>query len=126
MAKVKLGIKRSCAACGMRYYDMNRSPITCPSCGVEFDLESLLKTRKSQQAAKAANDDQEEGAEAVTADSDDATPAAKAAVIDADLEENLDFDEDDVDVDNEEAGLISDDIAADDELLTNIPDSDEG
>ena len=126
MVKVNHGIKRSCAACGMRYYDMNRSPITCPSCGVEFDPESLLKTRKSQQAAKAANDDQEEGAEAVTADSDDATPAAKAAVIDADLEENLDFDEDDVDVDNEEAGLISDDIAADDELLTNIPDSDEG
>ena len=126
MAKVKLGTKRSCAACGMLYYDMNRTPITCPSCGAGFDPEALLKTQKSQQVAKAANDDEADGADAATAKVGEEDAVAKKTVINDDLDENLDFDDDDADVDNEEAGLIPDDISADDELLTKIPNSDEG
>ena len=58
MAKAKLGTKRSCTSCGLRYYDLNKNPITCPSCNAEFDVDLLLKTRKSRQPVKAANDDE--------------------------------------------------------------------
>ena len=33
------GLKRICAGCGIRFYDMNKRPIICPSCGTEFTGE---------------------------------------------------------------------------------------
>lgn len=130
MAKAKLGTKRSCTSCGLRYYDLNKTPITCPSCNAEFDPESLLKTRKSRQPAKAANDDEVsasegEAAEGAATDLDQNAADTSSADNDA-IASDLDYDDDDDgDVDEEAGGLIQDDISADDELLNNIPDSDD-
>lgn len=30
------GIKRKCSSCGASYYDLNRTPITCPKCGAAY------------------------------------------------------------------------------------------
>jgi uncharacterized protein (TIGR02300 family) len=38
MTKPELGIKRLCAECGARYYDLNTNPITCPKCGAPFQV----------------------------------------------------------------------------------------
>ena len=54
MAKAEWGLKRTCQSCGARFYDMNRSPITCPKCGANFDPEALLKARRSKPAAAVA------------------------------------------------------------------------
>ena len=130
MAKAKLGTKRSCTSCGLRYYDLKKTPITCPSCNAEFDPESLLKTRKSRQPAKAANDDEGsaidgEVAEGAAPDLDQNAADTSSADNDA-IVSDLDYDDDDDgDVDEEAGGLIQDDISADDELLSNIPDSDD-
>ena len=130
MAKAKLGTKRSCTSCGLRYYDLNKTPITCPSCNAEFDPESLLKTRKSRQPAKAANDDESsasegEATEGAATDLDQNAAETSSADNDA-IASDLDYDDDDDgDVDEEAGGLIQDDISADDELLNNIPDSDD-
>ena len=48
MVKPEWGIKRICPACGFKYYDFNKSPITCPSCNMEFDPDSYLKSRKGK------------------------------------------------------------------------------
>ena len=48
MAKIEWGRKRTCQVCGKKYYDLNKSSIICPSCGVEFDPNDYLKTRKSK------------------------------------------------------------------------------
>jgi uncharacterized protein (TIGR02300 family) len=48
MAKPEWGVKRICPACGLKYYDFKKSPITCPSCNVEFDPDIYLKTRKGK------------------------------------------------------------------------------
>ena len=48
MAKPEWGGKRTCQVCGKKYYDLNKTPIVCPSCGVEFDPSDHLKTRKSK------------------------------------------------------------------------------
>ena len=33
MAKPELGNKHQCQNCGARFFDLNKSPITCPKCG---------------------------------------------------------------------------------------------
>jgi uncharacterized protein (TIGR02300 family) len=48
MAKPEWGIKRICPACGLKYYDFNKSPITCPTCNTEFDPDTYLKSRKGK------------------------------------------------------------------------------
>ena len=78
MAKVELGLKRTCLSCDMRFYDFKRRPIICPGCGTEFDPENLLKGRKSRAVPKSATK---------TSVSDDA----------ADLDET-EFDDEDVNV----------------------------
>ena len=47
MAKPEWGRKRTCQSCGTKYYDLNKSSIICPSCGVQFDPD-LLKNKKSK------------------------------------------------------------------------------
>ena len=51
MSKPEWGTKRLCQSCGTKFYDLQRAPITCPSCGAEADRESPLKSRRSRAAA---------------------------------------------------------------------------
>ena len=39
MAKAELGLKRTCVACGTKFYDLMRSPAVCPKCGTEQPAE---------------------------------------------------------------------------------------
>ena len=57
MAKPEWGKKRICLACNTKYYDFNKSPIICPSCGSEFDPDIYLKSRKGKNlSTKAASE----------------------------------------------------------------------
>ena len=53
VSKPEWGVKRLCQSCGTKFYDLQRAPITCPSCGTEADRESPLKSRRSRSAAGA-------------------------------------------------------------------------
>ena len=126
MAKVELGLKRACLSCDMRFYDFKRRPIICPGCGTEFDLENLLKGRKSRAVPKSATK---------TSVSDDAADLDETEFDDEDVnvaankdddDDDIDFDGDDVDVDTTDGpGIIQDDITDDDELLPNLGDKDD-
>lgn len=61
MAKAEWGLKRTCQSCNAKFYDMNRSPIVCPKCGVAFDPEAMLKARRTKLVAgtKPAADEDE-------------------------------------------------------------------
>jgi len=48
VAKPEWGIKRTCLACGTRFYDMRKDPITCPSCGARFDVETIFRPRRAR------------------------------------------------------------------------------
>ena len=52
MAYKNLGRKRRCASCGIKFYDLMKTPAVCPACGTEFDPEILLKSRRGRAAAK--------------------------------------------------------------------------
>lgn len=52
MAHKNLGRKRRCASCGIKFYDLTKTPAVCPACGTEFDPEVLLKSRRGRAIAK--------------------------------------------------------------------------
>ena len=51
MAKSEWGEKRICLDCGAKFYDMQRSPIVCPSCETVF--VPVVATRSSRTKAPA-------------------------------------------------------------------------
>ena len=104
MAHKNLGRKRRCASCGIKFYDLTKTPAVCPACGTEFDPEVLLKSRRGRGAAK--------GDEAKT-------PSKEEDVNDDDVvekAENDEFENDDDEVLASESDLIS--ISADDDEET--------
>jgi hypothetical protein len=36
-----LGVRRRCLSCSAAFYDLGRTPILCPKCGVEFTVVEL-------------------------------------------------------------------------------------
>ena len=104
MAHKNLGRKRRCASCGIKFYDLTKTPAICPACGTEFDPEVLLKSRRGRAAAKV----------------DEAkTPSKEEDVNDDDVvekAENDEFENDDDEMLASESDLIS--ISADDEEET--------
>ena len=127
MAKVELGLKRTCLSCDMRFYDFKRSPIVCPGCGTEFDLENLLKVRKSRTASKSGvkagvSDDADDLDETEFDDRD--VNVAVNKDDDDDDDDDIDFDKNDVD-DTDGPGIIQDDITDGDDLLPNLGHKDE-
>jgi len=126
MAKIELGLKRTCLTCDIRFYDFKRSPIICPGCGTEFDPENLLKGRKSRAApksvAKADVSDDADDLDETEFDDEDVNVAVTEDVDNVDM----DFDEDDVDVDDTDgSGIIQDDLTDGDELLPNLDSKDD-
>ena len=112
MAKAGLGKKRVCLSCNMRFYDFDRSPIICPGCGAEFDSQRYKKNHKSSRAPQAEKKVNE------SIDEVD-------RITEVDASDDMDFDEDDADVDGhvdekDGPGIIQDDIGDDDALLPNL------
>ncbi|MDC0564530.1 TIGR02300 family protein [Alphaproteobacteria bacterium] len=95
MVSAELGQKRRCFSCGIKFYDFNKSPITCPECGSEFDPENLLKSRRGKSAVKAA---------VVKPD----------AATEDDLEDESETKEDEFDVSDD---IADDDLPSDDETF---------
>ncbi len=98
MAKPELGVKRICLSCSAKFYDLDKNPILCPSCGAEFDPESAMKLKRGRTAP--ANDDKP---------AKEAKPAEKTEEGD-DLE--VDLDDDDEDVLEDTSDLDDDDDVA--------------
>ena len=105
------GLKRVCVECGIRFYDMNKRPIVCPSCGTEFTGIEKIKGRKPRAATpdpvvkekedqtRVLNDDDEDdiveddsGVEEISLD--DAAAAEKANEKDDDDEDNAKINDD--------------------------------
>lgn len=101
MAKPELGIKRMCLGCGARFYDLQQTPIVCPSCGAEFDPESAMKLKRSRSAA---NDDRPKKAAAPVA-----AEEAETEDLDDDEDEDVLEDTSDLDDDDEDVpGVVAD------------------
>ena len=52
------GTKRKCASCNTLFYDLNKNPIICPSCGADVSL--LTNVSKRGRPPKATKQDRKE------------------------------------------------------------------
>ena len=98
MGKTEWGRKRICPSCSLKYYDFNRSPITCPSCNVEFDPDLYLKARKGKNLSSKM-------------EIDNNTNLSNSENVDIDIETNIDDDEIPKDVDDTTGVTTEDDIS---------------
>ena len=80
MAKADLGLKRTCVACGTKFYDLMRSPAVCPKCGTEQPAEQPRLRRPGGGADDRAKPKR---------------PAAEPALEEADIEVEVEETEDD-------------------------------
>lgn len=85
MAKPEWGLKRMCLSCGAKFYDLQRDPILCPSCGTQFDTEAATKLKRGRPVAG------DEKKVAKKADGEDVE-----LLETEDLEENIESDGEDV------------------------------
>ena len=60
MAKPELGIKRLCAGCGAKFYDLNKDPIVCPKCSTVFEVAPTARPRPDAARAPAAAEEEVE------------------------------------------------------------------
>lgn len=52
MVQLHWGHKRTCQGCQARFYDMRRSPITCPHCQVVFEPYASSRGRRRHDVLK--------------------------------------------------------------------------
>ena len=114
MANPKWGKKRICLACNIKYYDFNKSPIICPSCGTEFDPDTNLKSRKSKSLlTKVVPENNQNMSEEISNIDDDETDTNEEVVTDDDP--LLEINKQDQSKDSEVEININDDISFIDE-----------
>ena len=91
MPKEEWGVKRLCPNCSTRFYDLQKDPMTCPLCGHQFDLESLLNPKGRASITKK----DESAPEADVSDDIDDTDVLDDEDTDVDLGDDLLEEEDD-------------------------------
>ena len=126
MAKPEWGKKRICPACNTKYYDLNKSSIICPSCGIKFDPDALLRSRKGKSLSpKNASETNEnisniddieiETLEEVVSDDDEILDVDKDekdndGKVEIQIEDHMDFiDDDEISEDNDITVEVVDD-----------------
>lgn len=100
MPKEEWGVKRVCPKCATRFYDLQKDPMTCPSCEAIFDVASLVQ-QKSRTASAEKVEKKVEEADTTVADDADVL-AAEADDADIDLDDDILDDDDDDTVNLEE------------------------
>lgn len=98
MVKPEWGIKRLCQSCGARYYDFQKTPIVCPSCGTTFDSEAVLKSRRARPLP-----------------ADDVKPKARKVV--AEEVEEVEEEEEEEEEELDEAEAVEEDLEEEDEVV---------
>ena len=129
MANPEWGKKRICPACNTKYYDFNKSPIICPSCGTEFDPDTNLKSRKGKSLlTKVVPENNQNMSEELSNIDDDETHTSEEVVTDDDplLEINnqdqLKDSEVEINIDDDISFIDEDEINEDDDLNEEIID----
>jgi uncharacterized protein (TIGR02300 family) len=126
MAKTEWGKKRICSSCNIKYYDLNKSPIICPSCGARFNPNDHLKLRKGKSVPLKASveDDNDltkdiENIDDIEVDNDSEVVSDDDPLLEINKEDQNALADDEIDMD-EGVSFIDDDEITEDENGINI------
>ena len=92
MPKEVWGSKHRCESCGAKFYDLQRYPVICPSCGDH--LEVYFKENQNSSSNESDHEEIE-----LTLDSDEKSLKDDNNEIEDDVDDILDNDEDTVSLD---------------------------
>jgi uncharacterized protein (TIGR02300 family) len=103
VAKPELGIKRLCASCGAKFYDLSKSPIVCPKCSTVYEVtlpRGKSDPRGTQPVAAAEAEPETADVETVSLEEADAEASGGKAEVpesvdDIEVDETLEDDDDD-------------------------------
>ena len=129
MAKLEWGRKRTCPSCNTKYYDLNKSPIICPSCGSEFNTDLLLRSRKgrglSSKAIVVDNDLSEDISDIddIENETDDEV-VTDDPLVDINKEDQNNIPEDEVGIDDDINFIEDDEISEDNSIDVEVIDED--
>jgi uncharacterized protein (TIGR02300 family) len=121
VAKPELGIKRICPVTGRKFYDLNRDPIVSPYTGQAYPRAMFEPTAKVVEREEDEEEAETGTVELVALEEADGPEAAKDPVADADIDADIEADDDDTFLEEDEEGdddvsdLIDGDIADDEE-----------
>ena len=125
MAKPEWGKKRTCQSCGTKYYDLNKTPMICPSCGAEFDPDILLSSKKGKSLSSKTVSNNENEMTVDISDLDEIETASNDEVVTDDdplLEINKDDqndiadDADNIVIDEDISFIDDDDVTEEDDI----------
>ncbi len=126
MAKPEWGKKRICSSCNTKYYDLNKSPIICPSCGAEFNPNDYLKSKKGKNIPLKASveDDNDltkdiENIDDIEVDNDSEVVSDDDPLLEINKEDQNVIADDEIDMD-EDVSFIDDDAITEDDNGINV------
>ena len=126
MAKPEWGKKRICSSCNTKYYDLNKSPIICPSCGAEFNPNDYLKSKKGKNIPLKASveDDNDltkdiENIDDIEVDADGEVVSDDDPLLEINKEDQNVIADDEIDMD-EDVSFIDDDEVTEDDNGINV------
>ena len=121
MAKPEWGKKRICTNCNTKYYDLNKSPIICPSCGAEFNPNDYLKSKKGKNLPlKASVEDENdltkdiENIDDIEVDNDSEVVSDDDPLLVINKEDQNVIADDEIDMDEDVSFIDDDEITEDD------------
>jgi uncharacterized protein (TIGR02300 family) len=121
VAKPELGTKRLCANCSAKFYDLSKTPITCPKCHTVMELAAAPTRPRPEPARAAVAPVKEEAvvpetpdAEFVSLEDADAEAQGKKVVGDDAIAGDDDIEIDDEPIDD--AALIEETEESDDDV----------
>ena len=121
MAKPEWGKKRICSSCNTRYYDLNKSPIICPSCGAEFDPNDYLKTKKGKSVSSKTSVENDndltkdiENIDDIEIDADVEVVSDDDPLLEINKEDQNVIADDEIDMDEDVSFIEDDEITEDD------------
>ena len=124
MAKPEWGIKRVCSSCNTKYYDLNKSPIICPSCGTEFDPDFFLKTKKGKSVPLKASvaDDSDitkdiENIDDIEVGADDEVVSDDDPLLEINKEDKKIITDDEIEMDEDVSFIDDDEITGNDNSI---------
>ena len=126
MAKPEWGKKRICSSCNTKYYDFNRTPIICPSCGAEFDPDYYLKTKKGKGVSSKISSENDndltsdiDNIDNIEVDSDSEVVSDDDPLLEINNEDQNGIADDEIVMD-EDISFIDDDEISDDDNGVNV------
>ena len=125
MAKPELGIKRLCASCGAKFYDLHKSPIVCPKCSTVYEV-TLPRARSDGRGAAAvapvAAEPEVAETETVSLEEADAEAAGHSKAEVPESVDDIEVDEPIADDDDDDSTFIAEEEEGDDDVTDIIGD----